>query len=290
MIPTQKHRIFFKPEGLDRVYDTAVTFSESTVANIAYQMSVRHIDTPDYNRYLLELKRTDISVNGRKTNEKLVTDLAQKCGSVFYPLQILVNSVGKILSVRNYEAIVRRWDELMDGLSRYYVGESAEAYIAHTNKIIKDRELFKKSLSTDWFLHLYFAPLSLAYNNSSSSLLISYPVLPFKQLIVYEVNQNPAESGSTETLIVRQTGCIVEEQPILNMYNEENQTSEQPGGSVSAGNMEVVYTLDHQTCFIDSAEGTWEVDAKETTRKINIKIVCTGEKSPQEQSKRMNYV
>ena len=279
IVPTQKRSIFFKPEGLDRAYKMSVTFSGSATSSVEYKVGVRHIETVGDRRYVVEITREDVAVNGRTAEDALAAELAQKCGNVFYPLQVLVNSVGRILSIHNYKDITKRWNETIDALSRYYIGEPASAYIAHTNSIIQDYERFKQSLSGEWFLHLYFAPLSLPYDRDNRNKLpIPYPVLPFKKPIIFEVDQYTAQAENPEITVVKQNGRIAESQPILGVYDEVGTTHESnPNQYISSGSMEVSYTLDSQTCFINSAQGKWEVSEEGMLRTIAVDVICTSD-------------
>ncbi|PKB18732.1 LysM peptidoglycan-binding domain-containing protein [Flavobacterium sp. 5] len=205
-------RLPFLPERINENYKIQYTSEVGDEIDITeMKISVKWLAV-DNNRYhLFEIDRaSEIYING-KAPDTMMSELALKAAEVLYPLKIVVNEYGKWIDIHNYNEIENRWGRIKREILDYYEGEVAEAYIEHTENALENSETLLASISSDYFLRVFFNGIHLGYTSDYSfKNEISFP-LEKEEESMFKVQQKIAQHLDDSDLIkVEQKGDYID--------------------------------------------------------------------------------
>lgn len=166
------------------IYSITLVYSGATRVKLQFNADICQMQE----RAVYTINRSDVLVNGKPAANALAGDLAARCGSVIYPLQVQVSDSGAITLVWNYKEIRQRWQAQEAQLLRYFTGEAAIAYIAATAETINDPDRFLQSIQQDLFLSTYFQLLR-------GSNRVAYTLRPFAPPLLFNITQQRSPGG-----------------------------------------------------------------------------------------------
>lgn len=240
------------------IHTVTIAFETANPQTVRYNTTVQRLSYPkDTSLVFFSITRTDILINGSPADDYLAGDLAAQCGSVVYPLQVKLENGGRIAAVANYQEILQRWTAKKEKLEQYYTGEIAESYIQHTDATLRDPEAFRRSLSGDIFLGMYFPLLFASYKTQRE---MEYPVIPFAVPVTFDIQQERTPFGSERDVIV-QKGVL-------------------PANAASAythGLIDITCTLTPTRNYVQQLQGKWEICEGDQHHQISVSIVCLEE-------------
>lgn len=129
------------------------TFLNNSETNkIHYEVEVKKQQS------LFEINRHAVYINNQEP-DLIVEQMADKMGSIIYPLKIKTGETGEIREVTNQQDILDRWLKLRPDLEEYYVGYVAKNIFDKAQKRLQSRSRFLNDIKKPIFHQLYFLPL-----------------------------------------------------------------------------------------------------------------------------------
>lgn len=215
------------------IYSITLVYSGATRIKLQYNADICQMQE----RSVYTINRSNVLVNGKPASNALAGDLAARCGSVIYPLQVQVGDSGDIILVWNYKEIRQRWQSAETQLLRYFTGEEAVEYIAATADTINDPDRLLQSIRQDLFLTTYFHLLH-------GSRRVAYTLRPFAPPVLFDITQQRGPGGDIHQ-----------------------------HGQCEHGSLEIKASLMHDRAFLRLIEGRWEHHAQE----VAIRAFCLTE-------------
>lgn len=166
------------------IYSITLVYTGTTRVKLQFNADICRMQEQS----VFTINRSNVLINGKPASNMLAGDLAARCGSVIYPLQVQVGNTGDITVVWNYKEIQQRWRSEEAQLLQYFVGEEAEAYIAATADTINDPVRFLQSIQQDLFLCTYFHLLH-------ASKRVAYPLQAFAPPLSFDITQQATANG-----------------------------------------------------------------------------------------------
>lgn len=133
---------------------------------IRYKLLVRFVreQTDETSLFIID-RISDVYIND-KLPDLCMEELAYETGKVFYPLVVEINKKGKLIGIRNYEEIVRRWQKnILPFIKLRYSGKIADIYLARMNKVIASQSMVENVLKKDMFFNFYFSAVYRSYSS-----------------------------------------------------------------------------------------------------------------------------
>jgi hypothetical protein len=166
------------------IYSITLVYSGATRVKLQYNTDICQMNE----KSVYTINRSQVLVNGKPASNALAGDLAARCGSVIYPLQVQVGDSGDILLAWNYTEIRQRWQAQETQLLQYFTGEDAIEYIAATADTMNDPDRFLQSIRQDLFLRTYFHLLR-------GSKRVAYTLRPFAPPLLFDITQQRLAGG-----------------------------------------------------------------------------------------------
>lgn len=223
------------------IYSVTLVYTDAVPVKLQFNADIRRIQPQ-----VFSINRSEVLLNQALASNFVAADLAAQCGSVIYPLQVVIGDTGDIMSVWNYKEIVQRWHTQELKLHQLFSGEEAEDYIAATAATINDPALFLQSLRRDLFLTVYF---KLLYAGRRAVQQVAYPLVPFADPIPYQVAQTRSLQDALPDEVHQRGNC--------------------PGGS-----LEIKATLTDSKIFLRLLEGVWKFTLDDQPKEVAIRVVC----------------
>ena len=127
--------------------------------------------------FLYEFIKKEVYINYEET-DLMADQLAEKTAHVLYPLQIIINPNGQLISIHNFATIKKRWIDTKNELKEYYVGEWSDKYLELTEKTLENEDTLFNAISNDWFLKSYFNGLYVNYTPSFKiKTTVNFPIV-----------------------------------------------------------------------------------------------------------------
>lgn len=167
------------------IYSVTLVYSGATRVKLQYNADICQMQE----KSVYTINRSNVLVNGKPASNALAGDLAARCGSVIYPLQVQVSEHGDIILVWNYKEIRQRWQAQEAQLRQYFTGDEAIAYIAATADTMHDTDRFLQSIKQDLFLSTYFHLLR-------GSKRVAYTLRPFAPPLLFDITQQRDPGGN----------------------------------------------------------------------------------------------
>jgi hypothetical protein len=187
----------------------------------------------------------------------IANELAEKVSAIVYPLRVIVNHIGKWVSIANFTEIKSRWDIVKATIYKDYEGEWVDNYIEKSERNLINENTFTHSLTDNWFLNTYFGGIYTYYTDSFSfETNIDFPVIIGIKELNYSVNYNLQELLNNEDIVKIDVLGILDDTrskaDLENNLNFANQVIEEPNPKKATGNYQAKYFLNIETQSIES--------------------------------------
>jgi hypothetical protein len=233
-----------------------------------FECTVEWKEIDEVGNHLFEIDRTTITFINNKESDTLSTQLAAKAGSIFYPLQIVVNKNGQWLDVYNHKELKERFAHTKQEMLDYYKGDFAENYIMECESIFDNKTSLKNALKGDLFLNSFFTDI---YVNYPQSLMVEkyrdFPLQAHVKAPQFKITQEVASFlDEYGRIIIEQNGVINDERSLLDFENELDYSyyaSLNPDEPKAEGNFEATYCINPKTNTIESIVIYADLELKE---------------------------
>ncbi|OWK69738.1 hypothetical protein [Pedobacter sp. AJM] len=207
--------------GEKQQYGLTILFEEDGKSNeIKYELSVSYLGLSDEHTFLYQIDRTSPVYINEIIPDLLADKLAYEAGKIFYPLVVETRKDGKFLSVKNSEAIRKRWIKAKAGIEDYFEGVYAAKYIRLMDERLADDHFIQICFRDDWFIQTYFQSI---YKNYLKDLSVEGNLL-FPNLEPVALGYKTTETVSPRT---NHFGSIMLQHE---GYLEQDETQQATGG------------------------------------------------------------
>lgn len=218
---------------------------EELTSTIHYETEI--VCSQNNNQYtVFEINRKQLFIDNQAPDLK-IEQIADSCAQAIFPICVKVNQKGDIVSIANHETIKQRWMPIKERLSNYYEGKIITEIIQKAETLLFDSQLLQKSISKNWFFHLYFKPLYVNYSQNKSNIDIWESPVFANQNIKYEVHHTVEENYSeTNKIFINAKGKSIDERTIEEVLKGYNYSKSKMAGIISKpleSEMEVNYKL-----------------------------------------------
>ncbi len=162
-----------------------------------YKIKIKYLKRAQQGLHELELHREQVYIND-KMPERLAEILADDCGSVMYPINVLVSKTGRIVNISNAKEIKRRWGSKKLEIDNYYKSSIVKTLLSKMDEAYANKISILKALKTNLFVNLFFTNIYRAYDDFKSKYKVVMPISPFGRKYVYNV-VNELEPFLTDT-------------------------------------------------------------------------------------------
>jgi len=256
------YRLHFSPERTNENYKVQYTSEVGDEVDVTeMNVNVKWLAVDKNKYHLFEINRTaDIYING-KVPDTIMNELAAKIAEVLYPLEIVVDELGKWVAVYNLNEIEGRWGKIKNEILDYYEGEVVETYIEQIEYALESSDTLSELLASDYFLRAFFNGIHVAYTtNYSFENELTFPLEKNKESI-FKVEQKVATHLDDDGLIkVEQKGDYIDSGLEIDL-----------GYAPWKGNYSAAYFLDADSYYIEKMNLECSIDY-DNPIKIAIKI------------------
>lgn len=221
--------------------------------NIHYETEIKKKDLR------VEISRHPVYIN-RQTPELMVEQIADKIGSILYPLELEINENGTIKDIFNFKEIHDRWKKLKPDLKDYYRGQIAEDFILKVETQLKRRKTLQK-ISGNIFYLLFFLPLYGTFDKEKQyTFSLGIPFWDKNQRTLFEITLLVDEEISeTHKFIIKAKGKRID---------EENTSINKKKNLKADGFFDFTYKLNSKDNSIFAIYGEMGIKTQELNKKI----------------------
>lgn len=185
----EKNRLFQKEYGVIQ----AIWENEVKRKKISFLIDVKRTDSRLYS-----INRKKIYIND-KAPDLVAEHLAEKAGSIFFPLELEILKSGNLKEITNIEEIRKRWKILRPEMENYYKGAIADRILGKVNQELANKNKIQNQILGSLFYRLYFLPFRDYATEPEKEFDLYLPLFPFKKKVQYkvksEVKPNLSETG-----------------------------------------------------------------------------------------------
>ncbi len=236
--------------------------NEELINTIHYEIDIVCIQN-NHNHYVFEVNRKQIFIDQQAPDLK-IEEIAEASSKAIFPIRILVNQEGDIAKIVNHEVIKKRWYPIKEQLLRYYQGKILPSIIDKIETVLLNENLLEKSISKNWFFHLYFKPLYVNYPPDSTKKHVWESPVFGNQTIKYDVDHSMEEFYSgTNKIFIKTKGKSIDERTISEVLNGFSYSKTKMAGIVTTpvkSEMEVQYKLYGEDRSIFSIMSTYKTE------------------------------
>ncbi len=254
---TKDFKLPFLPAHLDKNYLAMYIIEKGNERHsIKEEINVKWLAT-DSNEYsLIEIDRKALYINDNYSKSPS-DELAEKTASIFYPLEIVVDSDGKWIDIYNFDAVRNRWYNLKNEILSDFNGNAVKERLkAFENKLEHD-DIIRESFSNDWFLRAFFNGLNIEYKEALKfQNTISFPVSHKLRDVKFIVEQTILPAVDQYNLVnITQKGLLSDNRSKDDFENGlpfSHYISETVESEKLQGTFEAHYFLDPNTNTVES--------------------------------------
>lgn len=252
-------------------------YENDTLKNqIHYEVEVNIMSDQYADTCIFEIDRKQFYLNNKLPQLK-IEQITEKASQAFFPLHIKIKKTGEIQEILNGEAIKRKWLQTKNEIKQYYKGGVTAKIIHKIDGIFLNDNTLKKSISQNWFFHLYFKPIYIEYTSRLRFKSIWESPVFGNQFIEYGVIQTVKDQyDENDKITINADGNAIDDRTvdeIMEGYSfPKSHYSEEPEEPVDS-KMNVEYKLYQEDRSIFSISGTFETKINENlNKKIQIEI------------------
>jgi hypothetical protein len=197
----------FYPLNLRRQYGLSFHIRQNgQQQKIQHQLDVFCNTDTQEGDFLFQLDKKQVYINDQAP-DALLDEIADRCGKLLYPLQVLVSRQGRFKGIQNAAAIRQRWQGARPQLAQEYSGKIAQEVLSSMDATLVSDPVLADAISQDWLFTLLLPPLYHTYQNYEAAAELSLPRMAYRQPVPYRLQlkaqpQLPARDSS----ISRQAG------------------------------------------------------------------------------------
>lgn len=247
-------------------YEVEVSFKDTTLNNCVFEIDRKTIyidNTPSYSQI-----------------EKIANWAAQ----CIFPLRLKIKTNGELEQIIDHDEIRTRYRVARKEILEYYKGEPIEKIMTRIDTVFSNRDLLNKSITQNWFFHLFLKPLYIDYTQQLKTQCIWESPVFGNQCIEYGVVQSLQEHYTQDDkVIITMEGIATDERSIEEIrsgyhFSLAKFSGSEPSFVVST--MNVTYKLYEEDRSIFSVNGTFDTTINENTQqKIQVEIYHLTESS-----------
>jgi len=259
------------PNNLNGRYGCMVIFQKGDIKNeVRYKLDIQFLKIQDES-IIFKLDRADEIFINDKAPDNFMDQLALETSKVIYPLEMGFLNDGNIKNIQNFHEITNRWLLAKKKIKEYYKGELVDKYLSLINNSLKFEEKLINKLSKDWFLYLYFKPLS---NDIYTEKYFQFPTAGKALPVNYQITQKIEERSDTEDILIKIKGKIKDDRCALDLEQELDYPyfkSIDKNEKDLEGNCDITYILNKNNRIIEGIEAEFYTEYLEP-KKIEIKM------------------
>lgn len=104
------------------------------------------------------ITRKSVYINDQKP-DTIIEQLADEIGRILYPLEMMIDEKGTLISILNQQQILDKWLKLKPKLQQYYQGDEAENLLENVQNRIRSKSRLLQDIQSELFFQMYFLPL-----------------------------------------------------------------------------------------------------------------------------------
>ncbi|MFP2996454.1 hypothetical protein ABN763_11110 [Spongiivirga sp. MCCC 1A20706] len=210
---------------------------------VDYKIGVKCLEIFEDDTALISFFKYDFFIN-KKQPSLIIDQIADEINDALYPITLLINRVGAVLSVTNLIEIKDRWKKKKSQLKLEYQGSLADKIFRQIDNRLDNEVNFELSLEKDLFLKTFLSKIFGSYNSNLKSyrgLLVPLSSGNSSFLIdgMYTLKRNIT---TYSTIFVEFEGSRLFTPKELNMFNNVLDTKIEV-------NSQVVFDLHEDTCL-----------------------------------------
>lgn len=235
--------------------------------------------------FLTEVKKHDASLFSitrksiyidYKAPDLTMAQIAEKAGSIFFPLEVETLENGNLKQICNMKEIKERWKVLRPDMLNYYKGSTAKERINRIDHGMESKSAVQNRILGSLFYRLYFLPFRDYVEKIGNGFDLHLPFFPYKNKVKYQVavTEQPVSSEAGK-MIVELKGKLTDTRSFSDMKNGKIQveTLDESTGQCK-GSINAVYKFskkDGSICSVE-AEVLLESENGESSRKIKFEL------------------
>lgn len=234
--------------AIDHTYIVEIKdISETKTDHTQFEVLLRYVDRND-SHYIFKFRKGKILLNGESPDLK-VYDLASKCTSVFFDVEVGIDKNGLLSHIHNYRELYSKWKTLKQNLCNLYEDPLSLQYIDEMNTVIENRDLLTFYMRKEIFFQFYLSVYFKRYSQEKSENVSSF----FFDEIQYE---NSYEIDiSDELIMIKQESESIDKCGLDESFgNIKSTKEEQDGGEVPESTITAQYFLDKKKKILQKAE------------------------------------
>lgn len=239
---------------------------------IHYEIEVAILSDNYGQNCVLEINRRQVFLNNKTPNAK-IEQIAEKASVAIFPLRVKIKRSGEIEEIINMEAVKKRWISIKKEILQYYKGEVIDKVINEMENILLNDNTLKKSISQNWFFHLYFKPLYVEYTSKLKFKSIWESPIFGNQFVEYGVFHTVKDKYDLDDkILINANGIAIDErgvEEIMEGYHYPKKYLSDDFGETVDSKMNVDYKLYKEDRSIFSIVGTFETKINESLNKRN---------------------
>jgi hypothetical protein len=219
------YKLSFLPSKKKNNYGVMYTISsdEKEEYTIKFEVSVEYKGA-DKNGFYFAIDRLSKTFINDEEASSIADELAEKVGTVIYPLVVVTNDNGKWFNIDNFKEVQKRWEKVKKRILDEYEGEWVEEYLELVAESLLEESSLLNSLSNDWFLNAYFGGIYAYYTPYFKfKNEIKFPIVPNINPLVYQVEHTTEEYlDDYRQVVIDQKGVLADERAKSDIENQLN--------------------------------------------------------------------
>jgi len=263
----EKSRLFHKEYGVIQTsYD-----NEAKSKRISFLMEIGKIDVFKYS-----INRKTIYIN-HHAPDLVLEKMAEKAGSIFFPLEVETLPNGNLKQITNIEDIRKRWKILRPEMVNYYKGPLADNLIGRIDKDLGNKYQIQDRILASLFYRLYFLPFRDYVKNMEREFDLYLPLFPFKRKVRYQVKiaEQPSLS-ETGKMLLHIKGKLADTRMFFEIMNGKMPLERQEEDITikCGGNIDALYKFNKEDGSLASLEANIILNSEDqkNIKKITVEI------------------
>lgn len=237
--------LLFRPAagGAKKCYRVSVkTYSENSKqkrSTLTYDYVIS-LKKESWDGYIVNFHRKNVLLNNAKIQEP-IHEILLLSGQVLHDLDLEITSEGKILHIKNWGEVKKKWEEIKFKIETTYKGEVVAKIIAPMDQTLQNEKTTITALGKDPFFYNYLKGVYGEYQNGKIAFEGTLPgFLPKYDLSVTKQNKI-SETEMKEYSIISTSEVIQNDMDTL----KENWKKEEKEGDIEF-NISSRYTLSQE--------------------------------------------
>lgn len=234
--------------AIDHIYIVEIKdISETKTDHTQFEVQLRYVDKNE-SHYIFKFRKEKILLNGESPDLK-VYDLASKCTSVFFDVEVGIDENGLLSHIHNYRALYSKWKTLKQNLCNLYEDTLSLQYIDEINTVIENRELLAFYMRKEIFFQFYLSVYFKTYSKGKSENVSKFFLDEMQYENSYEIEIND------ELIMIKQESKSIDQYGLHESFgNNKSTKQEHDEGEVPESAITANYLLDKNKKILQTAE------------------------------------